>query len=356
MKKFKSLIGRQLLNDDGAPRGWMPGLTLVNSNGDVDTASFGYDYAIRTTTWLRTKSIQQKFYEVPLTDFVTIEVGEGAWMESITQNLEFNASGDFESGIQNVSGGRAELAEVNVALSTKTYPIITWAKGYKYAIDELKKALASNNWDVVKAKTDALKKNWDLGIQKTVFLGSKNIQNVYGLLNQDTPTIDTTTLTSNISDLAADAFAQFVQVILGLYFANSNSTALPDTFIIPMDDMLGLAGMVGPLYVKSKMEVLLAAFKAATGNPNFKILGSAYAMKANNIGYTTTYGSQRYTLYRNDPEVVRQSIPANFTLTTPGTGDNFQYKGVGYGQYTGVQCYRPREIYYLDQNTANPAA
>lgn len=353
MKKFESLVGKTILNDSGAPQGWMPGLTLTNSNGDVDTTSFGYDYAIRTTTWLRTKSIQQKFYEVPLTDFVTIEVGEGAWMENITQNLEFNAAGDFESGIQNVSGARAELATVDVAVSPKTYPIITWAKGYRYAIDELKKALASNNWDVVKAKTDALKKNWDLGIQKTVFLGSKSIASVHGLLNQSEPTIDTTTLTANISTLDADAFSLFVQTVIGLYFANANSTALPDTFIMPMDDMLGLASPVSSAYpMISKMEYLTKAFAAATGNPNFRILGSAYAMKTNNVGYTTAAGSQRYVLYRNDPEVVRQSIPANFTLTTPGTSDNFQYKGVGYGQYTGVQCYRPREIYYLDQNVA----
>ena len=353
MKKLKSLMHKVLLNDDGAPRGWMPGLTLTNSNGDVNTTSFGYDYVIRTTTWLRTKSIQQKFYEVPLTDYVTIEVGEGAWMENITQNLEFNAAGDFETGVQNISGQRAELAEVDVAISPVSYPIITWAKGYKYAIDELKKALASNNWDIVKAKTDALKKNWDLGIQKIVFLGSKNVAGVQGLLNQSGPTVDLATLTSNISALQPDTFAGFVQVILGLYYANSNSTVLPDTFIMPMDDMLGLAAPVSPSFpMNSKMEVLLNAFKAATGNPNFKILGSAYAMKANNIGYTTANGSQRYTLYRNDPEVVRQSIPANFTLTTPGTADNFQFKGVGYGQYTGVQCYRPREIYYFDQNVA----
>lgn len=352
MKKLKSLIGKKLFNEEPpTPAGWMPGLTLTNSNGDVDVNTFGYDYVIRTTTWLRSKSIQQKFYEVPLTDFATIEVGEGAWLENITQNIEFNASGDFESGIQNVNGQRSDLAEVEVGLSPKNYRIITWAKGYKYAIDELKKALASNNWDVVKAKTDALKKNWDLGIQKTLFLGSKNVTGVNGLLTQPEPTIDTITLADPLSALAADEFSHFVQEALGLYYANSNSTVLPDTFLIPMDAMLGLAAPVSASFPNiSKMELLTNAFKAATGNPNFKILGSAYNMKANNVGYTTAAGSNRYVLYRNDPETVIMSIPANFTLTTPGTSDNFQFKGVGYGQYTGVQTYRPREIYYFDEN------
>jgi hypothetical protein len=352
--KIQSLFGKAVLNEEPAsPQGWFPGITMLNSNGDIDTSTVGYDYVIRTTTFLRTKSIAQKFYEVPPADFMTIEVGEGAWLENITQNLEFNAAGDFESGIQNISGGKSEIAEVDVALSPKTYPIITWAKGYRYSLIELKKALAANNWDVVKAKTDALKKNWDLGVQAIAFLGSKSVAGVYGLINQPEPNVDTTTLDKNISAMDPDEFATFVQKILGLYYENSNSTVLPDTFVIPMDDYLGLSAPVSAAFpMVTKLEYLLNAFKASTGNPNFKIHGLAYAMKANNIGKTTTLGSQRYTLYRNDPETVRMSIPAQFTLSAPGTADNYQWRGVAYGQYTGVQVYRPREIYYLDWNVA----
>ena len=343
-------MGKELI----APQGWTPGMTLINSNGDVDPTSFGYDYAIRTTSFLRTKSIAQKFYEVPPADFMTMEVGEGAWLENIVQNMEFSSAGDFESGVMNIGAGSADMAEVDVALSSKTYPIVTWGKGYRYSISELKKALAGNNWDVVKAKTDALKKNWDLGIQATAFLGSKSVAGVYGLLNLPDPTVDTsTTIKKNISDMAADEFATFVQTAIGLFYANSNSTVMPDTFVMPMDDYLGLSGPVSAAFpLVDKLSYLLKAFQQATGNPGFKIYGLAYAMKANNIGRTTTLGSQRYTLYRNDPETVRMSIPAQFTLTSPGTADNFQWKGVGFGQYTGVQNYRPREIYYFDWNVA----
>jgi hypothetical protein len=349
--KIESLLNKVVLN--AAPQGWIAGMTMLNANGDVDPASFGYDYVVRTTTFLRTKSIQQKFYEVPPADFMTVEVGEGAWLEQITQNLEFNAADDFESGIQNISGGKSEMAEVDVALSPKTYPIVTWGKGYRYSLAELKKALAANSWDVVKAKTDALKKNWDLGIQAMAFLGSKSTAGVYGLINLPEPTIDTTAITGNISEMDPDVFAAFVQSVLGLYYANANSTVLPDTFVIPMDDYLGLSAPVSAAFpMNSKIEFLENAFKRSTGNPGFKIAGLAYAMKANNIGRTTANGSQRYTLYRNDPETVRMSIPTQFTLTSPGTADNYQWKGVAYGQYSGVQNYRPREVYYFDHTTA----
>ncbi len=341
-KNVISILGKQLLNDAA---GWISGLTLRNSNGDIDSAGLGYDYAIRTTTWLRTKSIQQKFYEIAPADFVSIEVGTGAFLEQITTNLEYNAAGDFESGIVNIAAGKSDIPQVDVGIAPKTYPIMTWNKGYIYSIPELEKALASNNWDVVKAKTDALKKNWDLGIQRTAFLGSRSgLADMEGLLTLSETTIDTTTLDDKISNLSVDEFAAFVAILMGLYFDNSNSTGLPDTFIMPMDDFLGMAGPVSPAFpMNSRIEFLTNAFRQATGNQSFKILGTAYAQAARHPSAVN-----RYMLYKNDPEVVKMDIPVNFTLTSPNTADNYQWKGVSYGQFTGVQNFRPRETYYMD--------
>ena len=67
-------------------------------------------------------------------------------------------------------------------------------------------------------------------------------------------------------------------------------------------------------------------------------------------GYVSVAGSNRYVLYVNDPETVRMSIPTQFTLNSPGTANNYQWQGVGYGQYTGVQNYRARQIYYFDHS------
>lgn len=340
-RKIQSVLGVQLLNE--APQ-WIPGMSLRNASGDVNVTGLGYDYAIRTTTHLRAKSIQQKFYEVPIADFMTVEVGTGAWMEQITTNLEYSSAGDFESGLINNGSSNADIPSVEVGISPKTYPILSWNMGYMYSIPELEKALASNNWDVIKAKTDALKKRWDLGIQKIAFVGSKSISSVEGLLNLSETTSDTTTLTQTISSLAADDFSTFVQVVLGLYFANTNKTALPDTFIIPMDDYLGMSAPVSAAFpMNSKIEYLEKAFAQGTGNKNFKIVGNVYAMAAHNPDAVN-----RYMLYRNDPEVVKLDIPVNFNLLSPNTGNNYQWKGVAYGQFTGVQVFRPAETYYMD--------
>lgn len=350
-KTFLNVLGRELRNEAPAELKWMPGMVLRNSNGDVDPTAVGYDYAIRTTTFLRQQTIAQKFFKVAPADFFTIEVGQGAWMENITQNLSFDVAGDFESGIMRV-GASTELSEVDVALSPKTVPIVTWAKGYRYSVPEIEKALAANNWDVVKAKTDALKRNWDLGIQAIAFLGSKANSSILGLLTQSDVTVDTTTLTQNIKDMDVNDFQTFVSNLLNLYYANTNYTQLPNTFVIPMDDFLGLGVATSAQFtIISKLEFLLKTFREMTGNPKFQIKGLPYAMKANNIGRVSTLGSQRYALYNNEAETLRMDIPVDFNLTSPGTKNNFYWEGVGYGQYTGVNVYRPREVYYLDHST-----
>ena len=343
-KEITSILGKQLFNDNQSS--WIPGLTLKNSNGDVDTTSLGYDYAIRTTTWLRAKSVQQKFYEVAPADFMDVEVGTGAFMENITTNVEFSMAADFEAGITNVAGGQADMPEVEVGISPVTYPIATWNFGYRYSIPELQKALAANNWDVVKGKTDALKKRWDLGIQRVAFLGLKSgLTGFYGLLTlPNTPTDVNTSIKGNISAMATDDFAAFVENVLGTYYASTNNTVLPDTFLMPMSDFLGLSAPVSPQYpMVTKGDYLEMAFQKGTKNKNFKIEGIVYAEASLHPSSVN-----RYMLYRRDPEVVKMDIPVNFQLTSPNTADNYNWKGVGYGQFTGCQNFRPRETYYMD--------
>ena len=360
MKTRKSLtpiVGRELHNDSG----WQPGMSLfkdgrrgfANSNGDIDSSSLGYDYAIRTTTFLVQKATKQKFYEVAPADHMVVEVGKGAWMESITENLQYESAGDFEAGVQGIHSGSPDVAEVEVGITPKTWPIVYWAKGYKYNIMEVEKALQADNWDKVDGQHTALKRNWDLGVQKIAFLGSKSNPNILGLLTLDEPTVDTTLLTKNISELAPDEFKAFAAALLGAYWTNSNGTVLPNRLLIPMDDYLGLASPISSAFpVVSPLEYLENAFKKICGS-DFKIQGLGYAQKSFNTGYIGTYGAQVYVIYRLDPEVVTLDIPVDFTLTNPGTPNNFDWSGKAYGAYTGVRNKRPREILYLHHTTGN---
>ena len=328
---------------------WQPGMTLENANGAVADTSLGYQYAIQTTTLIRAKVIEQKFYKIPFAEYIPVEVGTGAFLEEIKTNLTYDSAGSFESGIQGTSSGPTQVAQVTVGTSPKTAAIVTWAKGYQYNLVELKKALASNNWDVVSSKMKALKRNWDLGLQETSFLGLKSNSNVPGLLSNSEVTVDTTTITGYISALSYTDFATFVKNLMAAYFANSNSTVLPDTFAIPMVDYLGLEVPVSPQFpMVSMLDYLEKAFKRASQNPNFKIIGIAYCDQANNAGYWAANGSNRYVLYRRDPETLKMDIPVDFILNPAATADNYNWNGVGLGQFSGTIIYRVPEVLYFN--------
>lgn len=350
--QFKKLIrGSKLWNSKAA---WDPsmGMQLLNSNGDVDVTTLGYQYTIQTTTAIRAQVIKQKFYEIPFADYVPVVPGTGAWMESIKTNAVYQLSGPFETGVISTASGPSKLATVDVATAPISAVIKTWAKAYQYTVPEVQKALASDNWDVVTSKMETLKKQWDLGLQKVSFLGFlPDLTNVPGLLTNASVTANTGVITKNISSMSNSEFQTLVSAILGAYFTNSNNTVLPDTFEIPMSDFLGLGAYVNPAFpVLTLKDALENTFKSITGNPNFKIYGTRYGDAGANAGYVSTPGKYRYCLYRNDPETIKMDLPVDLVLTPAGTKNNFQFEGVAAGQFTGAIAYRPAEILYFDHS------
>lgn len=341
-----------LIIDPNAPLvPFAKGMTLLNANGAVSDQSLGYQYTIQTTAQIRAKVIDQVFYELPIEKFVPIEVGMGAFMEDIKTNVEYSVSGSFESGIQGVASGPTQIMNVNVATAPKTAHLISWMGGYQYNVMEVEKALASNNWSIIEGSMKALKKRWDLGVQKIAFLGLKNDNTrVPGLLNNPEVTVDSAILTGYIKTLNAADFASFIQDLMGAYFANSGSTVLPDTLAIPMVDYLGLTtltpGTVGT-YPVSKLSILLQAFREATQNPGFSIHGVAYCDQVNNAGYIGAGGSNRYVLYRKNPETVKMDMPVPLILHPANTSNNVHFNGVGMGQFGGCIVYRVPEFYYF---------
>jgi hypothetical protein len=332
------------------PKLWQPGMSLLNANGDINPSALGYEYTIQTTTQIRAQVVKQKFYKVPPAEYMPVVVGTGAWMEDIKTNLVYDAAGAFESGIMSVAQGPSQIAEVDVGTSPRTAKVITWAKGYKYATPEVQKALASNNWDVVSAKMEALKRNWDLGIQKVSFLGLRSAEaTVPGLLTSPDVNSNLALITGYIKGLNATNFQALVAELVQTYYANSNYTTMPNMFVMPMTDFLGLGVAASADFpIVSKIEYLLKMFRETTGNANFQIKGLAYADKAINAGYVAPAGKNRYCLYNNELETLKMDIPVDFFLSPAGTANNFQWQGVGAGQFTGCIFYRPAEALYFD--------
>ena len=133
------------------------GHRLLNANGDIDTTGAGYQYIIDTLTYIRSRIVEQKFYEIPIADYMPVDVGEGAWMESIVQNLTFNTGGSFFQGDVDIQTETGRIAQVGAGLTPITMPAKTWAKGTGWTIMEISKAAAAGNWDVVESKLRSLK-------------------------------------------------------------------------------------------------------------------------------------------------------------------------------------------------------
>lgn len=334
------------------PIAWKPGMDreLMNANGAVNQTSLGFQYAIQTTTLIASEVIRQKFYEEAIADFASVLVGRGPWMASITQNMTFDAAGPFESGIQD-GATRSQIDNVEVGLSPINVKNVPWYKGYTYSIPEVQQALASNNWDIVESKYKALTTNWQLGIQAVGFVGRKgNLTSFPGLLSNTGCTVNTTFIPKSISTMSAAQLDTFIAGIVQLYLTNCSEVRFPNRFVIPRSDWagLGVPMVVGttPLAV-SRKQYIEDMFKGICGN-DFKLLTTAYANKLRNAGYWATNGTNRYALYNNDRETLHMDIPVDLTIGAPATGNNFQWQGVGYGQFSGMNVFRVPEVMYFD--------
>lgn len=341
----------QELKNSGGIVKWVPGMSLFNANGSIDSGSLGYRYTMQTTTLIQPRITRQKFYEIPWADYIPTRVGQGAYMEEIKTNVEYDSSGDFESGIQG-TGQNSRISQVSTGLAPITYKIKTWVGGYQYSVLELEKALRADNWNVQEAKHKALVKRWQLGLQRIAFLGSyTDPTGVPGLASNASVNVNASLIGSNISSMNYTQFATFVAAIMQDYFANSNSTSYPTHFAIPQSDWNGLAVAVNAQFWNAggtMINVLRDAFVQVTGNPNFMIYPCAYLDKANNVGVWTALGTYRYILYRKDEETAVMDVPLDLTQLAPNTSDNFLWNGVSFGQFTGVQIIRVPEFRYYD--------
>lgn len=331
------------------PIAWRPGMSVTNASGTVTATSLGYQYATFTTTQiLPEKAIAQTFYTVPWAKFIPLEVGVGAWLENIKINTSFRLAGNFFSALASTAQGNAQMARVDVGVAPVNVAIDTFNAGYDYTVVELNKALAATGgqFDPIYERMTALKEYWDLGIQALAFLGNPQDQtNFPGLLTQSSVTTNTTVIPQNISQMSSTQFMAMIQQIVQAYWANTNSTMMPDTLLIPYADWNGLTVAVSSQFPNVTMaQWLIMSLKEATGNPNFTVAPISYCDTANN---SAQINANIYCLYHRDPKTVRMFMPVDFTLSPAQTANNYQWQGVAFGQFTSPVVIKPAEVLYF---------
>lgn len=316
--------------------------------------AFGYDIPITTMTTIAAKVSYQKFATIKdWGTYVPVVEGQGAFSDSILTYQAVEVGDSFETGIVNQAQNNDREASIDVAISSVRVPIYSWVKKATWGLFETQEALRAGNWNIVEAKMKARKRNWELGIQRIAFLGAQGFQtaqaNCYGLLNLPNVNTDQSVFAASgnvpISQMSPTQLNAFVANLINLYRANNNRTADPTHFIVPEFDYLGMSTMYSAVFpTKTILEVLNAAFKEqAPGFQGIKRL--FYAMPQYSFG-ALTYNT--YVLLNYDPETFNMQIPVPYQTTTPMSIDGLNLQDAGYGQYTGVAAFRPREILYLN--------
>lgn len=326
----------------GTPKGE----ALLNSQ----PADFGYNVDITTLTYIRQQVVEQVFYEVAVADYMQVEVGNGAFFDEILTWKSYLLGDDFFKGMIK-QGVNSRIQRTDVALEKITYPAAFWAGELNYSIIEVEQASRTGNWSLIEQKEIARKTQWDLGIQELAFLGHPDDAAFKGLLNLTSLGVNSNTalITEPLSTMDAETFTGVIAGLIKAYQINNNFTSFPDTFAIPQSDFLGLSvpynygSMSSISGYRTRLEWLEATLKGMTGNANAKVKPLVYSDQLfNNLSLN------RYALYNSKDDTLRLDIPVNYTSTLAGTSNNFQWSSVGYGQFTGVQLYRPLNILYFD--------
>lgn len=311
--------------------------------------ALGAEIDITSLTTIIKKVSEQKFFQIRPSDYLPVRVGEGAWSSNLVTYRSFQTGGKFSEGVLNQAGGNGRMAEVGSAVDSVMVEVKNWGKKIGWTLMELQQASKSGNWDLITNLEESRKTNWDLGIQAVSFLGLEGTASVKGLLTQtvgtgaEDVTENTSLITKAIKDMSATELSTFAKNVLDVYRTNCQRTAWPTHFIIPESDYLGLATPSNSDYpLKSKMEILQDTLRVMTNNPNFRILPLAYADAAYN-----GLDKQIYTMLNYDDKSIRMDVPVAYTNTLANTVNGFNFENVGYGQFTGVKAYRPKEMIYF---------
>jgi hypothetical protein len=297
-----------------------------------------------TLTAVLREVASQKFYTIPMNDYLPVRVGtEAAWADDLLMFRSFQVGGDFEKGyIETANEGR--LASTDAALDAIRVKVRTWAKELNWSIADVAKAARSGVWDIVTQKEKSRRTNWDLGIQKTAFLGSRD-GTLEGLATLSDVNINTTLVPANISAMSDAEFTTFIGNLVGAYLQNNDYTQLPNRLYIPLSDYVALNNATSVAFpIKSKMEYMRDALKASAGE-DFEIKPLAYLQAGKSDG---KLANDRYILMRYDEDVARFEIPVDYTTTVPNSIEGWTIRNVAYGQHSGVLDARPQEILYMD--------
>lgn len=323
---------------------------LKASNALFDVPSSGVIQTVDTLTTIVDSVLRAKYYTTPfpLTDYVKMDVGRGAYGTSVFQFATAYTGATFEQSIINpASTGVHNNATSDIRIDGISIKNNFFRNDYSVSNEELRMAAAGRvSFDVIEEKERARKQMWDLGIQKSHFLG---IGDNKGLLNLSGVTVNTSLLPTAPASLTVAQIKNFAANAIATYYAQTNGTYFPNRWLMPSNSFMQLGVPYGDTFgMPTLAEVFEKAFKAAGAPDDFKIVHTIYANTANAAG---TGG--RHVFYNNNEENIIRHIPKAYTPHPLFPMGSLDMISQAEGQFTGVQAKKPETILYVDEQNAS---
>ena len=328
--------------------------SLTRNNTNI-TPNLGVLQAIDTLTYVKQEVIQQKFYEVDLTKYFPISMGEAGFQRQISQYTQYEMSDmtDFNNFTLTGTTG-VQRPKTDIGLSTINLPTLYFINKIDYTVIEVQEMAAGRvPFSAIQLKEGASAKKFVLSHQNLLLNdGAFNNTGVLGLGNLNlTPGANvftnTTLIPTFIYQMNPTAYQTFVSEVLYSYRLNSANTEYPDTFVIPEAEYFALfSTFVNPNFPMLKMGAdLLETFKSTTKNPNFQILPNAYFDAPKNAE-----NRHKYALYRNAPDVLEAYNPVPYQSTAFQSMNGFEFESVNFAQVTGLLLKRDRAFMYFNHS------
>lgn len=317
---------------------------LKRLNNAVSADTLGFEQLISTQTEIVAGVIETKYYQLlgqTLSDFVSFDVGRGAYSTNIFQYTAGYVGSPFEAGLVQPSSGLGINAKSNIELDGISVKNNFWRMDYEVSHEIIEMAKVNTQaFSIIEENEKARKKVYDLGMQKVVFLG---IDGSYGLLNQPSVTINTSLMPAGLDTMTEAQMLAFAQGALAAYLANNNSTAMPNRLCISTSEFVSLQVPFSANYPTDlyKIDVLERAFVKA-GCPDFKIVHSTYNATA------SAGGHERAVLYNKDPDALKIYVPKPYTPHALYPMNGVDFVSVAEAQFSGVVALRPLEMLYID--------
>lgn len=323
---------------------------VLKASNALDVPALGLGRAVTTLTRVIRDVIEAKYYTVPmpLTDYVKINAsGEGAYSKDVFQYTEAGISASFkECTINPFSTGIHNDPTADIALDAITQRINYYRQSYSISHEEMR--IAGNNlvpYNIVEGKERTRARNWQLGIQDTMFLGLGD-NRTFGLLNQPEAVVNTSLFPVRIENMTPEQLNTWVGTVLSAYGEGNNYNFMPNRLFLPTQMYLALSKQINPNFpLKNLRQTIEDAFSEVTGD--FKIVHANYG---NNLG---TQGLGRAVLYNNDAENLVMHTPVNYTPLPLFPINSLDMISHAMGQYTGAWLKRPTTMLYMDVKKEN---